>query len=719
MKKPWELKYNKSKTKFMDKTYNPKEHEEKIYSFWEKGEYFRPKIDREKPQKPFVIMLPPPNVTGSLHIGHALTASIEDMLVRYHRMQGAPTLWLPGTDHAGIATQVVVERELSKSGKTRFDLGKERFIEKVWEWVEKSGKQIESQERKIGISVDWERNRFTMDKAYQETVQIAFKALKDKGLIYQGEYIVNWCPRCQTAISDLENIYEETKRVLWYLDYGTLTIATQRPETIFADTAVAVNPKDRRYKKLVGHLAVIPLVGKKIPIIADEAVEKDFGTGALKITPAHDPADFEIGRRHNLSHPQVINNVGKIDTSPLVPKKYWGISVAEARIKVADDLKKDGFVKKEEQYITRVGHCQRCGTITEPLISKQWFVKTTAMAKPALDAVKKGKIKIIPKRFEKTYFQWLGDIHDWCISRQIWWGHEIPGSDDVLDTWFSSSLWPFATLGWSRNTEDYKNFYPTTVIETGYDILFFWVARMIMMGIELTGKPPFETVYLHGLVRDIKGRKMSKTLGNVVDPLDYIEKYGADALRMALVVGTTPGNDSKISEEKVVGYRNFANKLWNIGRYILANENTNKKIRMHSNNSNSHSISISPHPDDKWILEELDKTTSSVTLSLDNFKLHLAIEEIYDFIWHKFADIYIEKTKARREEAQPTLLLVLDHSLRLLHPFMPFITETIWQETRKLKQQNFVKKGKREKTLGYAMFTGEALIVAKWPEVKK
>ena len=712
----------------MDKTYKPTQHEQKIYSLWEKGGYFTPqpfgkaqssgqaprlrastelsRMSSGQAPRPFVIMLPPPNVTGALHIGHALTVTVEDILIRYHRMKGEPTLWLPGVDHAGIATQNVVERELAKEGKTRFDLGREKFLERVWKWVEKYGHVIDDQQKRMGVSVDWKRGRFTMDKPYQESVTFAFNQLKDKGLIYQGEYIINWCPRCQTAISDLENIHEEKEGKLWYLDYGTITIATTRPETIFADVAVAVNPKDSRYKKLVGKRATIPLVEQQVPIIADDAVDPDFGTGALKITPAHDPLDFEIGQRHDLPHPQVIDETGKMSTQPdLVPKKYWGIDAQKAREIVAEDLKTGGFIKKELTHTASVGHCQRCDTVTEPLLSKQWFLKATALAKPAIDSVKKGKIKIIPKRFEKNYFQWMENIHDWCISRQLWWGHPIPGSTDVLDTWLSSSLWPFATLGWPSRAKgargkpsDYEYFYPTTVLETGYDILFFWVARMIMMGLELTGKIPFETVYLHGLVKDIRGRKMAKTLGNVIDPMEFIEKYGADALRMALVVGTTPGNDSKLSEEKIIGYRNFTNKLWNIARFALSNQLPTTNYQLPT------------HPDDKWMLEELDKIINSVTTHLNNFRLSPAGEEIYNFIWHKFADVYIEKTKLRIgksdvESAIFTLYCVLEKSLRLLHPFMPFLTETIWQLARDKVQAK--PKG---------IFLEKALVIAKWPK---
>ncbi|MBI4059070.1 valine--tRNA ligase [Candidatus Microgenomates bacterium] len=682
----------------MEKTYQSSLHEEKIYSLWETGNYFRPIEKSTEPKKTFVMMMPPPNVTGALHIGHALTAATEDILVRFHRMLGETTLWLPGVDHAGIATQNVVERALAKDGKNRIDLGREKFVEEVWQWVEKYGHTIDDQHKKLGVSADWSRRRFTMDEDYQQAVQIAFNTLKEKGLIYQGEYIVNWCPRCASAISDLENIYEEQNGKLYFLDYGLITIATTRPETIFADSAIAVNPKDSRYQKLVGKFAAIPLINKEIPIISDMAVDQNFGTGALKVTPAHDQTDFEIGRRHNLPRPSVIDKNGKMASSNLVPQKYWGMEVQVARDGVAKDLQNSGLLKKEESHQNNVGHCQRCDTITQPLLSLQWFVKTTAMARAAIEAVKKGEIKIIPKRFEKVYFQWLENIHDWCISRQIWWGHSIPDSNDVLDTWFSSSLWPFATLGWPKQTANLQRFFPTTVLETGYDILFFWVAKMIMMSTSLTGKPPFETVYLHGLVRDIQGRKMSKTLGNVIDPLEYIGKYGTDSLRMALVVGTTAGNDSKISEEKVVGYRNFTNKVWNIARFILSYESGTQMSNVKTQNE-----------DDKWIRDELVKTIKSVTRHLHNFRLSPAGEEIYDFIWKKLADIYLEKTKSRRQEAQPTLLYVLDRSLRLLHPFMPFVTEVIWQTARETKRLS------AQAGLTPGTFQEEALITAQWP----
>lgn len=679
----------------MDKRYDHKAHEERIYSFWEKGSYFTPKIQEGK--KPFVITMPPPNVTGQLHLGHALTASIEDIIVRWHRMQGIPTLYLPGVDHAGIATQNVVEKELAKEGKTRHDLGREKFIQKVLDWVEKYGHTIDEQHKKLGVSVDWTRRRFTMDPKYQEAVKEAFRILQERDLVYKDKRIINWCPRCATAISDLENIHREEKGILYYIDYGPLKIATTRPETIFADIAVAVNPKDKRYKDLIGKKARIPLANREVPIIADDLVDKDFGTGALKITPAHDELDYEIWQKHRSDFaeiPVVIGLDGRMARNDYLPQEYWGLPPELARHHAVDSLRNEGVLVKEEAVTHSVGHCERCESLVEPMISDQWFVKAKLLAEQAIKAVKEGKIKILPKRFEKVYFHWMENIKDWCISRQIWWGHKIPieGEDDVLDTWFSSSLWPFATLGWPKKTKDLEYFYPTTLLETGYDILFFWVARMIVMGYAMTNQAPFSTVYLHGLVRDIQGRKMSKSLGNVIDPVEYIEKYGADSLRMALVVGTTPGNDSKISEEKVVGYRNFANKVWNIARFVLMYSPGGKRQKTKDKNQ-----------DDKWILDELERASELISGHLKNHRLSPAGEEIYNFIWHNFADVYIEKTKGRREEAQSTLLYVLQESLKLLHPFMPFVTETIWQEGHKKYESS-------------GFFKEKALITASWPK---
>jgi len=649
----------------MEKTYQPQKVEEKIYRFWEKGGYFTPKIIPGK--KPFVITLPPPNVTGSLHAGHAMYV-VEDIMVRYQRMNGEPTLWLPGFDHASIAVEYLVCKQLTAEGKTKKEIGREEFLRRAKEFAEKSRNYIRKQLKKLGFSLDWTREAYTMDEIRSRAVKEAFSRLYKKGLIYQGKRIVNWCPKCQTAISDLENIYEEEKGKLYYLKYGPITIATTRPETIFADVAVAIHPSNKKYKHLVGQLVPIPLTQRKIPVIEDKAVDPNFGTGALKITPAHDPLDFEIGQRHKLEVLLAVGFDGKLTN---LTGKYAGLSVEEGRKAVVTDLKKEGFIEKIEETIHNVGHCERCGTTTEHLISRQWFVKTKPLAKKAIEAVKSGKIKIVPRRFEKIYFQWLENIQDWCISRQLWWGHKIPleGVEDILDTWFSSGLWPISVFGWPKKTKDFAYFYPTTVRETGYDIIFFWVAREIMMCLEMTGKVPFKIVYLHGLVRDEKGRKFSKTAGIGFDPLEMVEKYGADALRMALVIGNAPGNDLKIGEEKIVAYRNFANKIWNAARFVL----TNRELKAKNSKLKT------THPDDKWILDETKKTIRQVTNFIEKYRFDLAAEEIYQFFWHTFCDKYIEMSKKRREEAQPTLVYVLETSLKLLHPFMPFITEEIWQ----------------------------------------
>ena len=649
----------------MEKTYQPQKVEEKIYQFWEKGEYFTPKIVPGK--KPFVITLPPPNVTGGLHAGHAMYV-IEDIMARYQRMKGKPTLWLPGFDHASIAVEYLVCKQLAAEGKTKQQIGREEFLRRAKEFAEKSRNYIREQLKKLGFSLDWTREAYTMDEIRSQAVKEAFRRLYKKGLIYQGERIVNWCPKCQTAISDLENIYEEEKGKLYYLKYGPITIATTRPETIFADVAVAIHPSNKKYKHLVGQLVSLPLTERKIPVIEDKAVDPNFGTGALKITPAHDELDFEIGQRHKLKSLLAVGFDGKLTK---LTGKYAGLTVEEGRKAVVADLEKEGFIEKAEEITHSLGHCQRCGTTTEPLISRQWFVKTKPLAKRAAEVVKSGKIKIIPQRFEKIYFNWLTNIQDWCISRQLWWGHKIPleGVEDVLDTWFSSGLWPISVFGWPKKTKDFAYFYPTTVRETGYDIIFFWVAREIMMCLEMTGKIPFKIVYLHGLVRDEKGRKFSKTAGIGFDPLEMVEKYGADALRMALVVGNAPGNDLKIGEEKIVAYRNFTNKIWNAARFVLANrEIKTKNLKLKA-----------IHPDDKWILGETKKTTRRVTNFIEKYRFDLAAEEIYQFFWNIFCDKYIEMSKKRREEAQPTLVYVLETSLKLLHPFMPFITEEIWQ----------------------------------------
>ena len=661
----------------MNKTYQPRKTEKKIYQFWEKGGFFTPKIEPKK--KPFTITLPPPNVTGGLHAGHAMY-TVEDIMVRYHRMKGEPTLWLPGFDHASIAVEYLVGKELAKKGKTKKDIGRKKFLKRAREYADESRQYIRDQLKLLGFSLDWTREAYTMDEARTKAVKEAFNRLHKKGLIYQGERIINWCPKCQTAISDLENVHQEEKGNLYFLKYGPITIATTRPETIFADVAVAIHPKNKEYQHLVGKKVPLPLTKREIPVIIDKAVDPEFGTGALKITPAHDQLDFEIGERHKLEKLIAVGLDGKLTK---LTGKYTGLSVEEGRKKVVSDLKKGGFIKKIKEYEHSIGHCQRCGKMTEPLISKQWFVKTKPLAEKAIKAVKSGQIKIIPRRFTKVYFHWLENIRDWCISRQLWWGHKIPlkGEEDILDTWFSSGLWPISTLGWPKKTKDFNYFYSTTVRETGYDILFFWVAREIMMCLAMTDKVPFEIVYLHGLVRDQKGRKFSKTKGIGFDPVEIIERHGADALRMALVVGNSPGNDLKIKENKVIAYRNFANKIWNASRFILSYEGKPKKGKKNK--------------DDKWILGELEKTTKKVTTLINRYRFDLAAEEIYQFFWHTFCDKYIEMSKKHRDEAQPTLLSVLETSLKLLHPFMPHLTEEIYQ---RLPDH------------------GEALIIEKWPK---
>jgi len=660
----------------MEKTYNPQKIEKKIYQFWEKGGWFTPKIEPKK--KPYTITLPPPNVTGGLHAGHAMYV-VEDIMIRYHRMKGKPTLWLPGFDHASIAVEYMVSKQLAKEGKTKQDISRQEFLKRAKKFADDSLQYIRTQLKLLGFSLDWTRETYTMDEARTKAVDEAFNHLYKKGFIYQGERLINWCPKCQTAISDLENIHEEEKGKLYYLKYGPITIATTRPETMFADVAVAIHPKNKKYQHLVDKKVPLPLTNRKIPVIVDEAVDLKLGTGALKITPAHDQLDFEIGEKHKLKKLIAVGLDGKLTK---LTGKYAGLSVEKGRKKVVADLKKGGFIEKIEDYDYAIGHCQRCGEITEPLISKQWFIKTKPLAEKAIKAVKSGQIKIIPRRFTKIYFQWLENIRDWCISRQLWWGHKIPlpGEEDILDTWFSSGLWPISTLGWPKKTKDLDYFYPTTVRETAYDILFFWVAREIMLCLEMTGKIPFEIVYLHGLVRDEKGRKFSKTKGIGFDPVEIIEKYGADALRMALVVGNPPGNDLKIEENKVIAYRNFANKIWNASRYVLSYKGKARKNKKHK--------------DDQWILKELEKTTKKVTTLINRHRFDLAAETIYHFFWHTFCDKYIEISKKRRDEAQPTLLYVLETSLKLLHPFMPFITEEIYQRLP-----------------GH----GEALMIEKWP----
>jgi len=660
----------------MDKTYNHRGVEERIYALWEKAGYFTPRLDPKK--KPFSIIMPPPNANGSLHIGHALFVTIEDILIRFHRMKGEPTLWLPGADHAGILTQVVFERELAKKGKTRNDLGREEFYRQCYEFSQKNKQYMYQQLKRLGASCDWTREKFTLDPEIEKVIMKTFKKLYDDGLIYKGERIINWCPRCSTALSDLEVEYKEQEDNLYYLDYGSLNIATTRPETIFADVAVAVNPEDKRYLSLIGRKAIVPIINKEVPIIADQAVDIDFGSGALKITPGHDLLDWEIGQRHNLSTLVIVDPHGKMTN---VPAAFEGLTTSEARKKIAEELKKMKKLTKVEPYKHSVGTCERCGTIIEPLISKQWFIKTEPLAKPAIEAVRSGKIKIIPKRFEKIYFSWMENIRDWCISRQIWWGYKIPieGEEDTLDTWFSSAQWPFATLK-AHSQEDFNYFYPTTVMETGYEILFFWVARMIMLGLYVTGEVPFKTVYLHGLVRDAFGQKMSKSKGNVIDPLEVADKYGADAVRFALIWGTSPGHDQNLGEDKIRGMRNFTNKVWNIGRFIILNLK-GKKVPFYQENMKGLT------KEDQQVLNDLNHSIKDVTQNLDNFRLAQAAEEVYEFLWHRFADKYIESAKKRIAEEDLTVLAVLRHvylnCLKLLHPFMPFITEELWQKFKK------------------------------------
>ena len=715
----------------LSRVYNPHEVEKRLYDWWEAQGYFKPVINPKR--KPFVISMPPPNITGALHIGHAMTATIEDIMIRWHRMLGYPTLWVPGSDHAGIATQNVVERALEAEGLTRQKLGREEFIKRVWAWKEEYGSRITEQHRRLGASCDWERERFTLDEGLSRAVREAFVRLYKKGLIYRGEYLVNWCPRCGTAISDLEAIHKEEETKLWYLRYPLaeskdeyITVATTRPETILGDTAVAFNPKDERYRHLVGKEAILPILGRRLIIIADEAVDPNFGTGAVKITPAHDPDDYEISKKHNLP---VINVMNEDATMNEVAGPYAGQDRYECRKNLLADLESQGFLVKTEDYIHALGHCQRCDTIIEPRISTQWFVKIKPLAEPAIKVVREGQIRIIPERFTKVYFNWMENIRDWCISRQLWWGHRIPvwycnscgeltvesedptscahcGSEDiyqdpdVLDTWFSSGLWPFSTLGWPDETEDYKYFYPTTVMETGYDILFFWVARMIMLGLEMTGKIPFEVVYLHGLVRDEMGQKYSKSLGNILDPIEVIEDYGTDALRFSMITASTPGNDTKLSLQKVEAARNFANKIWQAARFVLGNLGDYYT----PGTWNLAALSLA----DRWIISRHNRLIKEVTHLLEEYQFGEAGRQIRDFLWGEFCDWFIEISKIRlygnhirhQMTARRVLVYVLERTLRLLHPFMPFITEEIWQHLPRAEES----------------VQAEALIIAPWPE---
>ena len=693
--------------KELPKVYEPQEVESRIYEAWEKNGCFKGHRDPDK--KPFTIVMPPPNVTGQLHMGHAMDCALQDILIRFKRMQGYAALWVPGTDHAGIATQIKVEEALRvDEGLTRYDLGREKFLERVWDWKNKYGNRIVAQQKKMGASCDWERSRCTMDEGCSKAVREVFVSLYEKGLIYKGSRIINWCPKCTTALSDAEVEYKDKPGHMWHMRYpladgsGYLVVATTRPETMMGDTGVAVHPDDERYKHLVGKTVMLPIMNREIPIVADEYVEMDFGSGCVKMTPAHDPNDFEVGLRHNLDTIRVLDDNGVVNANG---GKFEGMDRYEARKAVVAELDSLGLMEKIEDYSHNVGTCYRCSTDVEPIISAQWFVKMEPLAKEAIRVVAEGETKFVPDRFSKTYLNWMENVHDWCISRQLWWGHQIPvwycadcghmtvsredaeccekcGSKnierdpDVLDTWFSSALWPFSTLGWPENSEDLKYFYPTDVLVTGYDIIFFWVARMIFSACEQTKMPPFHTVFIHGLVRDDKGRKMSKSLGNGIDPLEIAETYGADALRFNLVTGNSPGNDMRFYTERCEAMRNFANKIWNASRFLMMNLTIDKcelpeKLEL----------------EDKWILSKLNSLIPDVTDNMDKYELGVAAQKVYDFIWDSYCDWYIELTKSRLQgededskvRAQQVLCYVLTQILKLLHPFMPFITEEIWQ----------------------------------------
>ena len=695
--------------KELPKVYEPREVEGRVYEMWEKNGCFEGHRDPDK--RPFTIVMPPPNVTGQLHMGHAMDCTLQDILIRFKRMQGYAALWVPGTDHAGIATQIKVEEELRKSeGLTRYDLGREKFLERVWDWKHKFGNRIVEQQKKLGTSCDWSRARFTMDEGLSNAVRHVFVSLYNKGLIYKGSRIINWCPHCVTALSDAEVEYKEKPGHLWHIRYPIageegryVTVATTRPETMLGDTGVAVNPEDGRYRDIVGKKCILPLVNKEIPIVADAYVDMEFGTGCVKMTPAHDPNDFEVGLRHNLESIRVLDDNGKVVEGY---GRYSGMDRYEARKAIVADLEEQGYLVKVEEHTHNVGTCYRCGTDVEPIISAQWFVKMEPLAREALRVVNDGEVKFVPDRFSKIYTNWMENVHDWCISRQLWWGHRIPAwtcedcgemtvsetdptecqhchsthirqEEDVLDTWFSSALWPFSTLGWpNESSEDFKYFYPTDVLVTGYDIIFFWVARMIFSACEHTGKPPFHTVFIHGLVRDDKGRKMSKSLGNGIDPLEMADQYGADALRFNLITGNSPGNDMRFYTERCEAMRNFANKIWNASRFLMMNLTIDRcelpgRLEL----------------EDKWILSKLNSVIPEVTENMERYELGVAAQKVYDFIWDSYCDWYIELTKTRLQgededsklRAQQVLCYVLTETLKLLHPFMPFITEEIWQ----------------------------------------
>ncbi len=710
-------------SKELAKQYDPKDVEDRIYKMWLDGKYFHAKCDKTK--ETYTIVIPPPNITGQLHMGHALDNTLQDILIRFKRMQGYDTLWLPGTDHASIATEAKIVEAMRKEGISKEDIGRDGFLERAWAWKKQYGGRIIEQLKKMGSSCDWDRERFTLDEGCSKAVREVFVNLYEKGLIYRGERIINWCPHCLTSISDAEVEYEEQAGHFWHIRYpfsdgsGYLELATTRPETLLGDTAVAVNPNDERYKDIVGKTLVLPIVHREIPVVADDYVEMDFGTGVVKITPAHDPNDFEVGLRHNLPIINVLTDDAKITEDY---PKYAGMDRFEARKAIVADLETEGALVKVEDYTHNVGTCYRCGTTVEPRVSKQWFVKMKPLSIPAIDAVKNGETKFVPQRFEKIYFHWLENIRDWCISRQLWWGHRIPAwycadcgeitvckdepcacakcgsknikqDEDTLDTWFSSALWPFSTLGWPDDTEDLRHYYPTNTLVTGYDIIPFWVMRMMFSGIEQTGEVPFDTVLIHGLVRDSQGRKMSKSLGNGVDPLEVIDTFGADALRFSLATGNSPGNDMRYIEERVEASRNFANKIWNAARFILMNLKSDKVLDFDVND-----LAL----EDKWIISKYNTLVKDVTENLDRFELGMAVQKLYDFIWDIFCDWYIEICKARlggddekaADTARAVLVYVFTRTLALLHPFMPFITEEIWQSMPHI---------------------GEALMVTDWP----
>ena len=706
----------------LPKTYDPKAVEDKLYSFWNDSGFFHAEVNPKK--KPYTIVIPPPNVTGQLHMGHAFDETLQDVLIRTKRMQGYEALWMPGTDHAGIATQIKVEENLRKEeGLTRYDLGREEFLKRVWDWKHKFGNRIISQLKKLGSSCDWERERFTMDEGCSKAVREVFVNLYNKGLIYKGHRIINWCPHCATALSDAEVEYETQPGKLWHIRYpladgsGELVVATTRPETFMGDTGVAVNPNDERYKHLIGKTCILPIMNREIPIFGDEYVDMEFGTGCVKITPCHDPNDFEMGQRHNLEQILVFNEDATVNANG---GKYEGMDRYECRKAVVKDLEEGGYLVKIEDHEHNVGTCYRCGTTVEPMTSAQWFVKMAPLAKPAMDVVNEGKTKFVPDRFSKTYLRWMENVHDWCISRQLWWGHRIPAfycddcgemtvsktdvctcpkcggthirqEEDVLDTWFSSALWPFSTLGWPDKTKELEYFYPTSTLVTGYDIIFFWVARMIFSGVEHMGETPFKTVYIHGLVRDAQGRKMSKSLGNGIDPLEVIDQYGADALRFTLATGNSPGNDMRFSDERVQASRNFCNKIWNASRFIQMNLTIDKDKAVE--------LPAELALEDKWIISKFNTLVADVTRNIDQYELGLAASKLNDFIWENFCDWYIEIAKTRLqtgdENVQKVLCYVLSGAMQLLHPFMPFITETIWQALP---------------------HEGPSVMVSKWPE---